>query len=141
MYCKPRLSRPATPTTQIGLLNCQAGYSRGNQTLKEANNGALDAIEANAEPMGSHSLQDTIGNKPTTSMDMLTSLFKVSSPKHEPTKTHASVETPTQDTFPAASNSDVCDPGPSTSRSSTATSTPKITTRIVPVTNVQQKAN
>ena len=141
MYCKPRLSRPATPTTQIGLLNCEAGYSKGNQTIKEAMNGTLDATNANAETKETQSLQDTIGKQPTTSMDILTSLFKVKSPKHEPIKTHASVEIPNQDTPPAASNSDVCDPGPSTSRSSTATSTPKISTRIVPGTASEHESD
>ena len=76
IYCKPRLSRPVTPTTQIGLLNCQAGYSRGNQTPTEAKNSVLGATDAKHEFNGSQTLQDAIGHQIPTSMDILTSLFK-----------------------------------------------------------------
>ena len=139
IYCKPRLSRPATPTTQIGLLNCQAGYSRGNQTPKEAKNGVLDATDVKHEFNGSQILQDTIIYQKPTSMDILASLFKkVSSPKREPIKTHASVETLTQDTPPVAPNCDVYDPEPSTSGSSAATATPRISTKIMPGTTSEQ---
>ena len=142
IYCKPRLSRPSTPTTQIGLLNCQAGYSRGNQTPKEAMDGPLDPNDAKPILNGSPNQQDAIGHQTPTPMDILTSLFKkVSSPKHESTKTHASVETLTQDNLPAAPNCDVYDPEPSTSGSFAVTATPRISTRIMAGTTSEQESD
>ena len=142
IYCKPRLSRPSTPTTQIGLLNCQAGYSRGNQTPKEARDGPLDPNDAKPILNGSPNHKDAIGHQTPTSMDILTSLFKkVSSSKHEPTKTHASIETLTQDNPPAAPICDVNDSEPSTSGSSAVTTTPRISTRILPGTTPEQESD
>ena len=121
---------------------CQDGYSRGNQTPKEANKGALDTIDVKQEFNESQILQETNGYQKPSSMDILTSLFKkVSSPKREPIKTHASVETSTQNTPPVAPNYDVCDPEPSTSGSSAATATPRISTRIMPGTTSEQESD
>ena len=67
VYCKPKMSKPGSPSTQIGILNMLPAINKGNQTRKP--------VTAAKEAMNPHS---TTANE--TSRSSCTTVTKASAP-------------------------------------------------------------